>query len=82
MAYHDETLPKENAKVAHFCSMCGPKFCSMKISQEVREFARLNPTTTTLATTALAGVIPIKQVQQSLQDKAQEFREGGSEIYQ
>ncbi len=82
MAYHDETLPKENAKVAHFCSMCGPKFCSMKISQEVREFARLNPATTTLATTALAGVIPIKQVQQSLQDKAQEFREGGSEIYQ
>ncbi|ARU54852.1 thiamine biosynthesis protein ThiC [Oleiphilus messinensis] len=38
-AYHDETLPKESAKVAHFCSMCGPKFCSMKISQEVREFA-------------------------------------------
>jgi phosphomethylpyrimidine synthase len=85
MTYHDETLPKENAKVAHFCSMCGPKFCSMKISQEVREFARLNPTTTTLATAgvaALAGVIPLKQVQQSLQDKAQEFREGGSEIYQ
>jgi phosphomethylpyrimidine synthase len=57
----------------------------MKISQEVREFARLNPATTTLATAgvaALAGVIPIKQVQQSLQDKAQEFREGGSEIYQ
>jgi phosphomethylpyrimidine synthase len=82
MAYHDETLPKENAKVAHFCSMCGPKFCSMKISQEVREFARLNPATTTLATTSLAGVIPLKQVQQSLKGKALEFREGGSEIYQ
>ena len=38
--YHDETLPKDSAKVAHFCSMCGPKFCSMKISQEVREYAR------------------------------------------
>ena len=38
-AYHDETLPKESAKTAHFCSMCGPKFCSMKISQEVRDFA-------------------------------------------
>lgn len=38
-AYHDETLPKESAKVAHFCSMCGPKFCSMKITQEVREYA-------------------------------------------
>ncbi|WP_397603433.1 phosphomethylpyrimidine synthase ThiC [Sphingorhabdus sp.] len=39
--YHDQTLPAEGAKTAHFCSMCGPKFCSMKISQEVREFARL-----------------------------------------
>lgn len=39
-AFHDETLPKESAKVAHFCSMCGPKFCSMKISQEVRDYAR------------------------------------------
>jgi len=40
--YHDETLPADGAKVAHFCSMCGPKFCSMKISQEVREFAKVN----------------------------------------
>jgi phosphomethylpyrimidine synthase len=79
MAYHDETLPKENAKVAHFCSMCGPKFCSMKISQEVREFARLNPSTTTLA--AAPGVIAIKQIDSSFEDKAKEFREGGSEIY-
>jgi phosphomethylpyrimidine synthase len=39
--YHDQTLPAEGAKAAHFCSMCGPKFCSMKITQEVREFARL-----------------------------------------
>jgi phosphomethylpyrimidine synthase len=38
-AFHDETLPKESGKVAHFCSMCGPKFCSMKITQEVREYA-------------------------------------------
>ena len=38
-SYHDETLPKDSAKVAHFCSMCGPKFCSMKITQEVREYA-------------------------------------------
>jgi phosphomethylpyrimidine synthase len=78
MAYHDETLPKENAKVAHFCSMCGPKFCSMKISQEVREFARLNPATTTLAA---PGVIAIKQVHSGFEEKAKEFREGGSEIY-
>jgi phosphomethylpyrimidine synthase len=73
MAYHDETLPKENAKVAHFCSMCGPKFCSMKISQEVREFARMNPT--------VRPAVPIVAVRQSLDDKATEFRERGSEIY-
>jgi phosphomethylpyrimidine synthase len=81
MAYHDETLPKENAKVAHFCSMCGPKFCSMKISQEVREFARLNPSTTTLAPAAVPGVIAIKQISSGFEEKAKEFREGGSEIY-
>jgi phosphomethylpyrimidine synthase len=40
-AFHDQTLPAEGAKTAHFCSMCGPKFCSMKITQEVREFARM-----------------------------------------
>ena len=79
MAYHDETLPKENAKVAHFCSMCGPKFCSMKISQEVREFARLNPASTTLATSP--GVIAIKQISSGFEEKAEEFRKGGSEIY-
>jgi phosphomethylpyrimidine synthase len=39
--YHDQTLPAEGAKTAHFCSMCGPKFCSMKITQEVRDFAKL-----------------------------------------
>jgi phosphomethylpyrimidine synthase len=38
-AYHDETLPADGAKVAHFCSMCGPKFCSMKITQDVRDYA-------------------------------------------
>ena len=73
MAYHDETLPKENAKVAHFCSMCGPKFCSMKISQEVRDFARLQQ-----ASTQSAQVIEIKR---ALDEKAQEFRERGNEIY-
>lgn len=41
-SYHDQTLPAEGAKIAHFCSMCGPKFCSMKISQEVKEFAENN----------------------------------------
>ena len=55
----------------------------MKISQEVREFARLNPSTTTLAAPVpvASGVIPIKQIDTALQEKAKEFREGGSEIY-
>jgi len=79
MAYHDQTLPKESAKLAHFCSMCGPKFCSMKISQEVREFARLNPASTVLAATP--GVIPIQQIDTALHDKAEEFRAGGQQIY-
>ena len=79
MAYHDETLPKENAKVAHFCSMCGPKFCSMKISQEVRDFALKNPASTTLKTDG--GVIPIQQISHALEEKAAEFRKTGSEIY-
>ena len=57
--YHDQTLPKEAHKVAHFCSMCGPKFCSMRITQEVREYA-----------------------ERGMREKAQEFREGGGEIYQ
>jgi phosphomethylpyrimidine synthase len=46
--YHDQTLPAEGAKTAHFCSMCGPKFCSMKITQEVREFARMQEQTPTV----------------------------------
>ncbi len=68
MAYHDETLPKESAKVAHFCSMCGPKFCSMKITQEVREYAARQPK-------------PVIEIRQALDDKALAFRAGGSEIY-
>jgi len=66
-AYHDATLPKESAKVAHFCSMCGPKFCSMKISQEVRDYA------------AREDVIDVAA---EMQKKAKEFRAQGSEIYQ
>ncbi|MGY4827215.1 phosphomethylpyrimidine synthase ThiC [Sphaerotilaceae bacterium SBD11-9] len=67
MAYHDETLPKESAKVAHFCSMCGPKFCSMKITQEVREFAKAQT--------------PVIAIQPMLQSKAEEFRARGGELY-
>lgn len=67
--FHDETLPSDNAKVAHFCSMCGPKFCSMKITQEVREYAaKLNTDEKTAIETAM-------------KNKSIEFAEQGSEIY-
>jgi len=80
--YHDETLPQESGKVAHFCSMCGPKFCSMKISQEVRDYAKdlevrgIDPNN--------AGeTIEIKMVDVEAQMKAksEEFKQTGSEIY-
>jgi phosphomethylpyrimidine synthase len=68
--YHDATLPKDSAKVAHFCSMCGPKFCSMKISQDVREYA------------AQKGIGDIGvAIEAGLHEKAAEFKDGGSEIY-
>ncbi len=69
-SYHDATLPKESAKVAHFCSMCGPKFCSMKISQEVREYAADNR----IATVDIA-------VEQGMEEKAAEFKKQGSQLY-
>jgi phosphomethylpyrimidine synthase len=55
-AFHDQTLPAEGAKTAHFCSMCGPKFCSMKITQEVREFARLQEQTPTVHPEPVEGL--------------------------
>jgi phosphomethylpyrimidine synthase len=67
--YHDETLPSEGAKLAHFCSMCGPHFCSMKITQEVREFA------------ASEGIAEDKALAAGMQDKAKEFVATGGEIY-
>ncbi|OOF29722.1 phosphomethylpyrimidine synthase ThiC [Salinivibrio proteolyticus] len=77
-AYHDETLPQESGKVAHFCSMCGPKFCSMKISQEVRDYAKEN------GYTAAGEAIDVTMLEDPLagmQQKSQEFREKGSELY-
>jgi phosphomethylpyrimidine synthase len=64
-AYHDETLPAEGAKVAHFCSMCGPKFCSMEITQQVREYAAAN------------GLDEQNAVAAGLAEKSAEFREAG-----
>ncbi len=68
-AYHDETLPKDSMKSAHFCSMCGPHFCSMKITEDVREFARQK------------GIDEARAIEAGLEAKAREFREGGAEIY-
>jgi len=67
--FHDATLPQEGAKLAHFCSMCGPHFCSMKITQDVREYA------------ARHGVADEAAVAAGLEEKAQEFRRRGGEIY-
>ncbi|HEX5360742.1 MAG TPA: phosphomethylpyrimidine synthase ThiC [Fluviicoccus sp.] len=70
--YHDETLPKDAHKVAHFCSMCGPKFCSMKITQDVRDYAD------SLEAAQAAGS---GDLDSAMQVKAEEFRAQGSEIY-
>ncbi len=67
---HDETLPADGAKVAHFCSMCGPKFCSMRITQDVREYARLK------------GLEAEQGLAIGLDEKAREFRAAGGTIYQ
>jgi len=68
--YHDETLPAEGAKVAHFCSMCGPKFCSMKISQEVRDAAKGKNDTMSTA-----------EIRAAMAKKSEEFKQSGGEIY-
>lgn len=78
-SYHDETLPKESAKVAHFCSMCGPKFCSMKITQEVREYAAKHGTD--ISVIGDKDIIKMIDVEAEMQQKAKEFVESGSEIY-
>lgn len=79
-SYHDETLPKESAKVAHFCSMCGPKFCSMKITQEVREYAKnLGQNMDDIGEEQLVKMI---DVEAEMKQKAQEFLAQGAEIYQ
>jgi len=67
--YHDETLPAAGAKIAHFCSMCGPHFCSMKITQEVRQYA------------AKKDLDAEKALKVGMEEKAEEFKEKGSEVY-
>ncbi|MBI4496675.1 MAG: phosphomethylpyrimidine synthase ThiC, partial [Chloroflexi bacterium] len=69
-AYHDATLPAEPAKLAHFCSMCGPHFCSMRITQDVREYAQQQ------------GLEAERAIEAGLEEKARQFRAGGNTIYQ
>lgn len=69
-AFHDETLPKDSAKVAHFCSMCGPKFCSMKITQEVRDYAKENGLSE-----------ESRAIEAGFQEQAARFKDEGSVIY-
>ncbi len=68
-AYHDETLPKDSSKEAHFCSMCGPKFCSMKITQDVRDYAEQK------------GLAEAEALQQGMAEKSAQFKAAGGEFY-
>ncbi|HXV14519.1 MAG TPA: phosphomethylpyrimidine synthase ThiC, partial [Candidatus Krumholzibacteria bacterium] len=68
-AFHDETLPKDSMKTAHFCSMCGPHFCSMKITEDVRAYAERH------------GMTEAQAIEAGLAEKAREFKDGGAKIY-
>jgi len=67
--FHDETLPAEGAKSAHFCSMCGPHFCSMRITEDVRRYA------------AEKGMTETEALESGMQEKKKEFIESGAELY-
>ena len=85
MAYHDQTLPADGAKVAHFCSMCGPKFCSMQISREVREFAKSDNRELRVDNMGevLADAEAAKgDAEQGMNEMSEKFKAEGSEIYQ
>jgi len=69
LKYHDETLPAEGAKSAHFCSMCGPQFCSMKITEDVRKYA------------ADLGLKQEEALQKGMKEKSKEFVDQGAEVY-
>jgi phosphomethylpyrimidine synthase len=90
--YHDQTLPAEGAKTAHFCSMCGPKFCSMKITQEVRAFAASQAAKSAaepagqgsqadLASEASGGSLRAKDAEAGMAEMSKRFHEEGGELY-
>ncbi len=67
--FHDETVPQEGAKTAHFCSMCGPHFCSMKITEDVRKYA------------AEQGIDDAEVLERGMEEKSREFNAAGSRLY-
>nr|NIP18098.1 phosphomethylpyrimidine synthase ThiC [Xanthomonadales bacterium]NIX12884.1 phosphomethylpyrimidine synthase ThiC [Xanthomonadales bacterium] len=67
--FHDQTMPREAHKLAHFCSMCGPHFCSMKITQDVRDYAREK------------GLEEQEALERGMEEKAEEFRNQGARVY-
>lgn len=69
LEFHDETLPAEPAKTAHFCSICGPKFCSMRISQDVRDYAAAN------------GLDSVAAIEAGMREKSAEFQAAGDRVY-
>ena len=81
MAFHDETLPKEAHKVAHFCSMCGPKFCSMKITQDVRDYAATLGDNEKAALGLAAGVSISGTIENGMAQMSEKFMKLGGEVY-
>ncbi len=81
-SYHDETLPKEAHKVAHFCSMCGPKFCSMKITQDVRDYAAtLNDPSYGRHPEEARSAVSKDEAEEGMRQMSEKFRQMGSEVY-
>jgi phosphomethylpyrimidine synthase len=81
VAYHDETLPKEAHKVAHFCSMCGPKFCSMKITQDVRDYAATLGDNEKAALGLQAGMTIKGVVEDGMAQMSEKFVKMGGNVY-
>jgi phosphomethylpyrimidine synthase len=85
VAYHDETLPKDAHKVAHFCSMCGPKFCSMKITQDVRDYAATlgdnEKAALNLGGTATMGMSMSGVIEDGMASMSQKFKDMGEQVY-
>jgi phosphomethylpyrimidine synthase len=81
-SYHDETLPKEAHKVAHFCSMCGPKFCSMKITQDVRDYAAtLNDPSFSRHPEEARSAVSKDEAEQGMKEMSKKFIDMGAQVY-